>query len=117
MASLIFMEAATQTTRPSQPKEHTLVHFEIPVNDPAKLTRVYEQLFNWKLDKMPDPSGQMDHWMISHKYAWSNETMGGFYKRTMREIRLINYFSVVNTDQFLAKASSLGATIIKCKQE
>src|SRR5437867_5913307 len=117
MASLIFMEAATQRTRPSQLKEHTLVHFEIPVNDPAKLTGFYEQLFNWRLDKMPDPSGQMDYWMISHKDAGPNETMGGLYKRTMGEVGLINYFSVVNIDQFLAKASSLGANIIKGKQE
>ena len=93
------------------------MHFEIPVNYPAKLTRFYEQLFNWKLDKMPDPSGQMDYWMISHKDAGPNETMGGLYKRTIGEIGLINYFSVVNIDQFLAKASSLGANIIKGKQE
>jgi len=110
------MEAAAQTTRP-QLKEHTLVHFEIPVNDPAKLSGFYEQLFNWKLTKMPNPSGQTDYWMISHKDAGPNETMGGLYKRTMGEIGLINYFSVVNIDQSLAKASSLGANIIKGKQE
>ncbi len=113
---LIFMEAASQTTRP-QLKEHTLVHFEIPVNEPAKLSGFYEQLFNWKLTKMSNPSGQTDYWMISHKDAGPNETMGGLYKRTMGEIGLINYFSVVNIDQSLAKASSLGANIIKGKQE
>jgi len=110
------MEAAAQTTRP-QLKEHTLVHFEIPVNDPAKLSGFYEQLFNWKLTKMSNPSGQTDYWMISHKDAGPNETMGGLYKRTMGEIGLINYFSVANIDQSLAKASSLGANIIKGKQE
>jgi uncharacterized protein len=114
---LILMESTTQTTRPPQPKEHTLVHFEIPVNDPANLARFYEQLFSWKFTKMPDPSGQMDYWLISHKDAGPNETMGGLYKRTMGETGLINYFSVVNLDQSLAKASSLGATVVKAKQE
>ena len=111
------MEAATQTTRPPPPKEHTLVHFEIPVNDPAKVSRFYEQLFQWKFNKMPDPTGSMDYWLISHKDAGENETMGGLYKRTMGEIGFVNYFSVVNIDQALAKASSLGANVIKAKQE
>jgi len=111
------MEAATQTTRPAQPRTHTIVHFEIPVNDPAKLSNFYEQLFSWKFNKMPDPSGQMDYWLISHKDAGENETMGGLYKRTMSETGIINYFSVVNIDQSLAKASSLGANVVKGKAE
>src|SRR5256885_4555701 len=60
------MEAATTTTRP-QLREHTLVHFEIPTNDPAKVSRFYEQLFGWKFSKMP--AGDMDYWLISHKDA------------------------------------------------
>jgi predicted enzyme related to lactoylglutathione lyase len=108
------MEAATTTTRP-QLKEHTLVHFEIPVNDPAKLSRFYEQLFSWKFTKMP--TGEMDYWMISHKDAAQNETMGGLYKRTMGEIGFVNYFSVVNIDQSLTKATSLGGNVIKGKTE
>lgn len=110
------MEAAAQTQRP-QPKESTLVHFEIPVNDPEKLSNFYAGLFGWKFTKMPDPSGQMDYWLISHKDAAENDTMGGLYKRTMGEIGLLNYFSVVNIDQALAKATNLGATVVKGKQE
>jgi uncharacterized protein len=110
------MEAATQTTRP-QPRAHTLVHFEIPVNDPAKLSRFYEELFSWKFTKMPDPSGNMDYWLISHKDAGENETMGGLYKRTMGEMGFVNYFGVVDLEQSLAKATSLGATVVKGKQE
>ncbi|HEX4919933.1 MAG TPA: VOC family protein [Candidatus Bathyarchaeia archaeon] len=110
------METATQTTRP-QPREHTLVHFEIPVSDPAKLSRFYEELFSWKFTKMPDPSGNMDYWLISHKDAGENETMGGLYKRSMGEIGFVNYFGVVNLEQSLAKATSLGATVVRGKQE
>src|SRR6266702_4044136 len=58
------MEAATTTTRP-QPREHTLVHFEIPTSDPAKVSQFYEQLFGWKFNKMP--AGDMDYWLIPHK--------------------------------------------------
>jgi predicted enzyme related to lactoylglutathione lyase len=110
------MEAATQTARP-QPRNHTLVHFEVPVNDPAKLSEFYAQLFEWKFTKMPDPSGQMDYWLISHKDAGENETMGGMYKRTMGEVGFVNYFGVANLDLALAKAESLGANVVKEKAE
>ena len=59
----------------------------------------------------------MEYWLISHKDAGPNETMGGLYKRTMGEIGLVNYFSVVNIDQSLAKAASLGANVVRGKQE
>lgn len=96
---------------------HTIVHFEIPVNDPAKLSHFYEELFNWKFNKMPDPSGQMDYWLISHKDAAPNETMGGLYKRTMGETGFVNYIGVENLDASLVKAASLGANVVKEKTE
>jgi uncharacterized protein len=113
---LVIMEAATQTARP-QPRTHTLVHFEVPVNDPAKLSEFYAQLFEWKFTKMPDPTGSMDYWLISHKDAAENETMGGMYKRTMGEVGFVNYFGVANLDLALAKAESLGANVVKEKAE
>ena len=81
------------------------------------LARFYEQLFNWKFTKMSDPSGQMEYWMISHKDARPNETMGGLYKRIMGETGIINYFSVSSIDQSLRKAAALGAKVIRDKQE
>src|SRR6266566_936963 len=97
------MEAATTTTRP-QPRESTLVHFEIPTNEPEKIARFYEQLFSWKIAKVP--MGPMDYWLISHKDAGENETMGGLYKKTMGETGFLNHFSVVNIDQSLQSHES-----------
>jgi predicted enzyme related to lactoylglutathione lyase len=71
------------------------VHFEIPTNEPEKIARFYEQLFSWKIAKVP--MGPMDYWLISHKDAGENETMGGLYKKTMGETGFLNHFSVVNT--------------------
>jgi uncharacterized protein len=91
------------------------VHFEIPANEPEKTARFYEQLFNWKIAKVP--MGPMDYWLISHKDADENETMGGMYKKTMGETGFLNHFSVVNIDQSLAKATNLGAKVVKGKEE
>jgi len=58
------------------PGYHTIVHFEIPANEPSKIARFYEQLFGWKFTKME--GGNMDYWLISHKDAKSPyETLGG----------------------------------------
>ena len=53
--------------------------------------------------------GPMDYWLISHKDAGENETMG--------ETGFLNHFSVVNIDQSLAKATNLGAKVAKGKEE
>ena len=63
------------------------------------------------------PTGDMDYWLISHKDAGENETMGGLYKRTMGETGFVNYFGVANLDLSLAKAESLGAKVVREKQE
>ena len=110
------MEAATTTTRNQQPQEHTLVHFEIPSDNPEKARKFYEQMFDWKFNKMPG-NDQMEYWLVSHKNAGPNETMGGLYKKTMGETGFTNYFSVANIDQALAKAKTLGANIVKGKEE
>jgi predicted enzyme related to lactoylglutathione lyase len=42
--------------------DRTIVHFEIPANNPEKLSEFYKNLFGWKIEKMS--MGDMDYWMI-----------------------------------------------------
>ncbi len=111
------MESTTTVTT-TPPKYHTIVHFEIPANEPSKIARFYEQLFGWKFTKMD--AGNMDYWLISHKDAKSpDETMGGLYKpqQGMSQQGILNYFGVKSIDDSLKQASSLGATVVMPKQE
>ena len=104
------MESSKTVTK-APPRYHTVVHFEIPANDPSKIARFYEQLFGWKFTKME--GGNMDYWLISHKDAKSPyETLGGLYKaeQGMSQQGILNYFSVKSIDESLKQASSLGAT-------
>src|SRR5260370_13601614 len=100
--------AAAQTTRPI-PRESSLVHFEIPANEPEKTAHFYEQLFSWKIAKVP--MGPMDYWLISHKDAGENETMGGMYKKTIGATAFLNNFNLGNIDQSSAKATHLVPTV------
>jgi predicted enzyme related to lactoylglutathione lyase len=109
------MEASATVTR-QQPKEHTLVHFEIPASDPSKIARFYEQLFGWKFTKWE--GGTMDYWLISHKDATTpDDTLGGLYKRNTPQEQFLNYFLVNNIDQSVTKATGLGAKVTMAKQE
>jgi|SRR6266545_99490 len=109
------MEATTQVTRP-QPKEGTLVHFEIPATDPAKISSFYNQLFGWKFNKWE--GGSMDYWLISHKDATSpDDTMGGLFKRNNPQEQFLNYVLVKSVDDSVAKATDLGAKVLMAKQE
>src|SRR5260370_18820673 len=114
MSACWFLMEAAQTTRPL-PRESTLVHFEIPANEPEKTANFYEQLFSWKIAKVP--MGPMDYWLISHKDASENETMGGMYKKTMGETGFLNHFSVVNIYQSLATTTNIAATPGKGSEE
>lgn len=106
------MEAATTTTRP-QPKFHTLVHFEIPASNPSNVSKFYEQLFDWKFNKW----GEQEYWLIAHKDAPANETIGGLFKRNAPNEQFLNYFSVKSIDESLPKATNLGAQVVTAKQE
>ena len=109
------MEATTQVTRP-QPKEGTLVHFEIPATDPAKISSFYNQLFGWKFNKWE--GGSMDYWLISHKDATSpDDTMGGLFKRNNPQEQFLNYVLVKSVDDSVTKATGLGAKVLMAKQE
>src|SRR5438445_9150965 len=111
------MESSKAVTK-APPRYHTVVHFEIPANDPSKIARFYEQLFGWKFAKME--GGNMDYWLISHKDAKSPyETLGGLYKaeQGMSHQGILNYFNVKSIDESLKQASSLGATVVMPKQE
>ncbi len=89
------------------------MHFEIPASDPAKVSRFYEQVFGWKFAKWAD----QEYWLISHKDAKENDTMGGLFKRNSPNEGFLNYFSVSSIDASVAKATSLGAQVVTPKQE
>ena len=93
----------------------SLVHFEIAATDPSSISKFYEQLFGWKFAKYEGAG--MDYWLISHKDAAPNETIGGLFKRMGPDQSFINYFSVKSVSDSVAKATALGAKLKTEKQE
>ena len=99
--------------------DHTVVHFEIPANNPEKLSEFYKNLFGWKIDKMP--MGAMDYWTIETRAGTAQNmekamttagTNGGMMKKMDASQRPVNYIMVESVDDFSRKIQKLGGKII-----
>jgi predicted enzyme related to lactoylglutathione lyase len=99
---------------------HTIVHFEIPADDPDKLAGFYRELFGWKIEKMP---GEAEYWSV--ETVTVDETgmpkepgvNGGMMRRVVPQQMPINYISVDSVDEEIAHAQRLGATVVVQKME
>ena len=100
--------------------DHTIIHFEIPANNPEKLSEFYKNLFGWKFEKTPmGESG--DYWMIETRAGTAQDMEkaqntagmnGGMMKKMDPTQRPVNYILVESVDEFSRKTQSLGGKII-----
>jgi predicted enzyme related to lactoylglutathione lyase len=99
---------------------HTIVHFEIPADDPDKLAAFYGELFGWKVEKLP---GQAEYWSVEtvavdeHGRPKEPGVNGGMMRRVAPQQMPINYISVDSVDEAVARAQSLGATVVVEKMQ
>jgi predicted enzyme related to lactoylglutathione lyase len=105
--------------------DRTIVHFEIPANDPDKLSEFYKNLFGWKFEKMS--MGEMgDYWTIETRAGTAQSmekslntagTNGGMMKKMDANQRPVNYVLVESVDEFSKKIQDLGGKIIVPKTQ
>lgn len=94
--------------------DKTIVHFEIPANDPTKLSQFYSKLFGWKFEKM----GDAEYWMIQTKAKDDDPGInGGLMKKTEANQKPVNYVLVDSVDDFSKKLVELGGKIVVPKTE
>jgi len=97
---------------------HTVVHFEIPADQPERAAEFYRELLGWKIEHM---GGPMDYWLVNTVPTDAEGrpiepgVNGGLMRRMMPEQTPVNYISVENVDQFARKAESLGAKVVAPK--
>ena len=103
--------------------DHTIIHFEIPAKNVEALKSFYEAVLGWKILKAPIPS--MDYWIIQTVPTDEKGMLqrpgvnGGLYPRTpdMPGAAQVNYISVENIDEYVAKVITAGGKIIVAKQQ
>ena len=92
----------------------TVVHFEIPANDPAALSKFYSDVFGWKFKKTQ--ISDMDYWTISTGPR-GKSVGGGMYKRTGATDVPRNYIGVDKIDKHIEAFKKAGGNEVVGKME
>jgi uncharacterized protein len=100
--------------------DNTIVHFEIPADNPERAAKFYRELFGWKINKWENPNG-IDYWMV--ETVPTNEqgmpvrpgVNGGMMPRMYPSQQPVNYISVASVDDAVARAERLGAKVMMGK--
>jgi predicted enzyme related to lactoylglutathione lyase len=91
----------------------TIVHFDLPADDPERAKKFYEDLFDWKFDKVPMPE---TYYLIETKDLEGNPAVrGGMGKRGLPGQQVSNYIGVPSVDEYLEMVMKLGGNIIMQK--
>jgi predicted enzyme related to lactoylglutathione lyase len=90
----------------------TIVHFDLPADEPERAKRFYESLFGWKFNSIP---GMDYHFIETADAEGEVGVAGGMSKRTSPEDRIINYMGVDSIDDHMEKVEALGGNVIRPK--
>jgi len=112
--------------------DHTVVHFEIPADQPERAAKFYRELFGWEISKWEgsaeEREGMADYRPENFEY-WMVRTVptdasgmptrpgvnGGLMRRMFPGQAPVNYISVDSVDEFVKRAERLGAKILMGK--
>lgn len=83
----------------------TIVHFEIPADDPEKAIAFYREVFGWKFESW---GGPMDYWLVTTKAEGEGGINGAIMKREHPGQAPINIIDVPDLDAFMDKIVALG---------
>jgi len=95
--------------------EHTVVHFEIPADQPERAVKFYRELFGWEIKQVEGP---MEYWLVEtvptdgEGRPTRPGVNGGVMRRMMPEQTPVNYIGVASVDEFARKAERLGAKVV-----
>jgi predicted enzyme related to lactoylglutathione lyase len=100
--------------------DNTIVHFDIPADNPEKLKAFYSKVFNWLIYRCPGP---VEYYMIEtvpvdEKGAPVRPGVnGGMHKKDQPEQKPVNYILVDNIDESIQRINDLGGTITQPKEQ
>ncbi len=102
--------------------DHTIVHFEIPADQPERAAKFYRELFGWEINRWQAPEGSMEYWMVqtvptdAEGKPTRQGVNGGLMRRMYAGQPPVNYINVADVDEFVRKAERLGAKALGAKQ-
>src|SRR5919206_1239528 len=102
--------------------DRTIVHFEIPADQPERAAKFYRELFGWDIKKYEGTvAGGMEYWMVrtvptdEQGRPTQPGVNGGLMRRMYPNQPPVNYINVENVDEFVSRAEGLGAKVLMGK--
>ena len=105
--------------------DHTVVHFEIPAEQPERAAKFYRELFGWDISRWEGSADEregFEYWMVrtvptdAEGRPIRPGVNGGLMRRMFPGQAPVNYINVAEVDEFVQKAERLGAKILMAKQ-
>lgn len=91
----------------------TIVHFDVPSDDPQRAKQFYETIFGWHFE---GPPGMDDYYLIETKDLDGKQGVGGgLGKRGDPSQRITAYFGVDDMDGYSKKVEASGGKVVQPK--
>ena len=101
--------------------DHTVVHFEIPADDPERAATFYRELFGWEISRWEGSAGgdqAAEYWMVrtvptgAEGQPTRPGVNGGLMRRMFQGQAPVNYIGVASVEEFVGRAERLGAKVL-----
>jgi predicted enzyme related to lactoylglutathione lyase len=90
-----------------------VVHFEIVADDAERISKFYEKVFDWKVQKWDGP---MDYWFLMTGDEKEPGIDGAFGMRQSPDDMTINTIDVDDVDKYVKLVEENGGEIVRSKQ-
>ncbi|MFX1332398.1 MAG: VOC family protein [Promethearchaeota archaeon] len=90
-----------------------VVHFEIVADDPERISKFYEKVFNWKVQKWDGP---IEYWFLMTGDEKEPGIDGAFGMRQSSEDVIVNTIDVDDVDKYVRLVEENGGEIVRPKQ-
>ena len=93
----------------------TIVHFDLSAVNTERAQNFYQQVFDWKFEKLP---GGMDYYFISTSDLEGQPSVGGGMSKRedAGQTGITNFIGVESIDKTIEKVKILGGKILQPKQ-
>jgi len=89
----------------------TIVHLDIPADDPERASKFYSRLFDWNIELNPEFEYYMVH---TQGLDGTDGPVGGIGKR-QGDQKITAYIGVPSVDEYITKVESLGGKTVAPK--
>jgi len=90
-----------------------VIHFEIVADDAERISKFYEQVFGWRVQKWDGP---MDYWFLMTGDEKEPGIDGAFGIRQNKDDVTVNTIDVSSVDETIEKIKTNGGEIVRPKQ-